>query len=63
MFGKAHGHRADVDYGLRRAARHAVDDAQIAFAQFMSHLRQVGVNDDDVNIGVVDHDFDRFHVN
>ena len=61
-FGEADRHRADVDHGLAGGARHLVDDAQIAFAQFMRRLRQFGVDDDDVGVGIVDHDLDRVHV-
>ena len=52
----------DVDHRLVGGARHLVDDAQILFAQFMRRLRQFGVDDDDVGVGIVDHDLDRLHV-
>ena len=61
-FGEADRHRADIDHRLAGGAGHLVDDAQIALAQFMRRLRQFGVDDDDVGVGIVDHDLDRLHV-
>ena len=60
--GEADRHRADVDHRFAAAARHLVDDAQIALAQFVWRLGQFGIDDDDVGVGVVDHDLDRLHV-
>ena len=61
-FGEADRHRADIDHRLGGRARHLVDDAQIALAQFVRRLGQLGVDDDDVGVGIVDHDLDRLHV-
>ena len=61
-FGEADRHRADIDHRLRGGPRHLVDDAQIPFAQFVRRFRQLRIDDDDVGVGVVDHDLDRLHV-
>ena len=61
-FGEADRHRTDIDHRLVGAGRLLVDDPQIALAQFVRGLRQFGVDDDDVGVGVVDHDLDRLHV-
>jgi hypothetical protein len=43
-------------------ARHLVDDAQIALTQLMGRLWKLGVDDDDVDVWIVDHQLDRLHV-
>ena len=59
---EADRHRADVDHRLSGGRRHFVDDAEVAFAHLMRRLRQLGIDDDNVSIGIVDHDLDRLHV-
>ena len=48
--------------GLLRLFGHLIDDAQIPFAQFVRRFRQFRVDDDDIGVGIVDHDPDRLHI-
>ena len=62
-FGETDRHRADIDDRLAGGSGHVINDSQIPLAQLVRRLGKFGVDDDDVCVGIVNHDLDRFHIN